>query len=313
MTIDEALEIASGTEKCWIVWNTDTGEILSVEEVQSGAGSGVLEPRIQGLSRFPVPVKSRYLESRNVTRELLERERDNTFRVKARTRILTDWYHAPVEALVRILERGEYSPPMQRDYDSGILVAHLWEAHRDESTEGIRARLRVLVGTPALCEAATRQLEIQLLALAGDHAALRAIWRGERPGRTCFADQFLLMDCFAYLRTTDPEVINDFTNVVERSEMFGPRRDAMLALGKLGPVAGPQAARVIRASIHDSSPELVAVRERVLQRLEGADDWERCGACCYGQVHWPESHGMLACPGCLGLGYLPPVTRPRGD
>ncbi|MGV3724998.1 MAG: hypothetical protein ACO1SX_29210 [Actinomycetota bacterium] len=306
MTIDEVLELADGTEACWIVWNMETGEILSCVGTRRGPDPQGLAAHLQRLSEYQVPVKARYFDSANVTRPVLERERDDTQRVKIRKQVLTAWAEAPVEELIEILERGEYSSPMSLDYDSRVILEHLWELHRDELHAEQLLRLRALVGGPVLGEDASRALNAYLFAFAGDHAALRAIWRREQPGRTCYADVFILMDCFAYLRSTDSQIISDLVNQVEQPGMFSPRREAMLALGKLGSVSGPRAAQVIRKAIYDSEPSIIAERERVLQRIETPDaEWVRCGPCCYGRVHRPGSHGTLNCPDCLGLGYLP--------
>jgi hypothetical protein len=72
-----------------------------------------------------------------------------------------------VEELLQILESGEYRPPMQKDFDSTIIVDHLWEVHRDEFDAATRLRLGALVGSPVLCASASRHLEVYLLALAG--------------------------------------------------------------------------------------------------------------------------------------------------
>src|SRR5687767_1592132 len=111
MTIEEALEKAREFEACWIVWNADTGEILSVAGVDSDASPADRLRHLQGLSGFGVPVKTRYFESSDVTRQVLERERADTDRVKTRISVLNAWSRAPVQDLVQLLERGEYQLP----------------------------------------------------------------------------------------------------------------------------------------------------------------------------------------------------------
>lgn len=306
MTIEEALDRVRRTQACWIVWNAATGEILSVTGTDPNASPEELFLHLQGLDSFGVPVRTRHFESKKVTRRVLEQERQETDRVRTRVCVLTSWSRVPVEELLQLLERGDYWPPMQKDFDSRIIVDHLWELHRDELLEPAQVRLRALVGSALLCPSASRNLEAYLLALAGDEDTLRAIWRGERPGRTCYADVFVLMDCFAHLGIRDGSIIDDIIGIVEEPGMFGPRREAMMTLGKLGAVAGKRAATVIRDSIYDSTLEIAAQRDRVLERIESEEAlWARCGACCYGRVHSVESHGARTCPECLGLGHLP--------
>jgi hypothetical protein len=193
---------------------------------------------------------------------------------------------------------------MQMDYDSQIIVDHLWELHRPELVGEAQLRLAALVGTEVLCASASRHLEAYLLALAGDEATLKEIWSGKRPGMACAGDRFVLMDCFAHVHTQDQGIIDDIIAAVKRPGMFGPRREAMRTLGRLGAAAGSRAAAAIRNCIHDSSPGVTAERDRVLQRIETvATDWVRCGACCFGRVHRADSHGTGSCHRCLGLGY----------
>jgi hypothetical protein len=313
MTIDEALEKVRRTEACWIVWNTDSGEILSVTGTAADASPQDLFRHLQGLSASGAPVKTRHFQSRSVTRQLLVQESEETDRFKTRGSVLTAWSGAPVEELLQLLERGDYPPPMQKDFDSKIIVDHLWKAHRDELVAATQRRLHALAGTALLCASASRNLHAYLLALDGDEETLAAIWRRERPGRTCYADAYVLMDCFAHLQISDRSIINDITDIIEQPGFFGPRHEAMLALGRLGKVAGSRAAAVIRNCIYDSSPQLTARRDRVLQRIEATGaDWVRCGSCCYGRVHCADSHSTEACPECLGLGYLPGQTGTRG-
>lgn len=305
MTIEEALEEARQTKACWIVWNTDTGEILSVTGTDPNASPEDRFADLRRLSDFKVPVKARHVASRDVTRQFLVAEQRDTDRVRTRGDVLIAWSSAPVEALLQVLERGEYQPPMRKDFDSTIIVDHLWEAHRDELAGDIRRRLQALVAERALCSSASRNLEAYLLALAGDEASLRAIWRGERSGRTCYADAFVLMDCFAHVQISDHEIINDMITLVEEPGLFGPRWEAMMALGRLGAVAGIHAATAIRKGIYDSGPQVAAQRDRVLQRIETVNaEWVRCGTCCYGRVHEAGNHGTTTCPECGGMGFL---------
>ena len=93
---------------------------------------------------------------------------------------------------------------------------------------------------------------------------------------------------------------------------FGLKFDMMVSLGKIGPAAGERAAAVIRRTVYDSQASVIAVRDRVLERVVSSEDaWTVCGDCCYGQIHNTEGHGMKRCSVCLGLGYR--HSDGRGD
>ncbi|MGV3723245.1 MAG: hypothetical protein ACO1SX_20280 [Actinomycetota bacterium] len=305
MTINEALEAIDDGQACWIVWNTDSGEILAVSSLDPDASPEERARLLQELSGFDVPVKARYFGPGDVTRQALLHERDETDRVKTRKSILTGWAAASVEELVAVLERGEYPPPMQKDFDSRVIVDHLWSLHRAEWDDAVQSRLRAMLESEALCSSASRNLEAYLHAMSGNEATLVATWRRERPGQEVYADTYVLMECFAHVQTSDRGVVNDIIAMVETPGMFGPRHEAMKTLGRLGAVTGPRAADAIRRSIYESSPAIAAERSRVLQRIETpAADWERCQSCCYGCIHRAGGHGEASCPSCLGLGYL---------
>jgi hypothetical protein len=142
MTIDEALLEIGKTERCWVVWSTETGEILSVSEMNARPEGKELFSRLQHLHQYQTPARGRVLVSAKVSRQPLEQDRADIGRVKARIGVLTLWYSLPCEDLIRIIEVGEYSFPMVRDNDSCILVDHLWHLHRDELTQELQQRLQ---------------------------------------------------------------------------------------------------------------------------------------------------------------------------
>ena len=306
MTIDEALEIVRRTDGCWIVFNSDTGEVLSVAGDRPEATAQDMAAHLGTLSGFNQPVKTRHYKSAGVTREVLEREQGESERVRTRVRVLTEWSRAPTEELLQLLERGRYDYPMNKDFDSRVIVDDLWELRRDELTLPARERLSALLTSAVLCEAARNKLRIYLAALGGDEEQLKAIWTGAEPGRDCLSDACALMDAFAYIGTKDQEIIGDMLAILEADMFFGVKYDTMIVLGKIGPDAGPRADAIIRRTVYDSQPWVIAARDRVLERLAAAANaWTVCGECCHGRVPDVEGHGALACPTCLGLGFRP--------
>ena len=227
-------------------------------------------------------------------------------RVEIRSRTLAQWSLASVVELLTILEGSLYVPPMKRDHDSQFIVDHLWRLHRNELTEPVLRRLRLLVGTNVLSERAIWDLSAYLLAFEGERTKLQALWESRHVARRSFADMFVLMDCFVHLQIDDPKVIEELIQMVEKPAfMFEPRRVAMMTLGSLSAVRETRAAEVIRRVVFDSEPYITAGRDRVLEFLETpAIEWATCSRCCYGRVQKPDSHGTKPCPDCVGIGWI---------
>ena len=247
--------------------------------------------------RIKLRLRGRVLVSANVSRESLEQEKSKIERVKARIGVLTLWYSLPSEELLRILEVAEYAYPMVRDNDSRIIADHLWHVHRNELTQELQQRLRLLVGSTKLSDAASQNLEAYFLALKGDDDKLFHFWKSKH--------SFLLMECFSHTNTRNQIVINDLIDIVEKpSFLFEPRRQAMMTLGRLDEARQTRALDVIRKAVYDSTPQIVAARDQVLAWLGGnPGDWIRCKECCYGSVHGASGH-EAACPTCFGLGSV---------
>jgi hypothetical protein len=304
MTIDEALVKIRDTQRCFVVWNSETGEILSVSEMNPHPDGKELFSRLESMGDHGLPVKSRYFDSSSVTRQVLEKEQAETVRIKMRVHILTQWAAASAQDLLHTLETAGYSYPMARDHDSRIIVDHLWRVHRDELTNHEQERLRALIGSESLSDRASWDLQAYLLALRGDEEGLLGLWTS---GQQANLGQMLtLMDCFSHLNTRNQTVINDLIGIVEKADlMFHPRYQAMMTLGRLQLAQPIRAADAVRASVYASTPEIVAARDTVLARLSTAStEWERCSECCYGWIHSPRSRGESECPNCFGLGLV---------
>ena len=298
MTIDEALLEIRKTELCWVVWSTETGEILSVSEMSARPEGTELFSRLQHLHQYQTPAKGRVLVSAKVSRQSLEQDRTDIGRVKARIGVLTLWYSLPCEDLIRILEVGEYAFPMARDNDTCVPVDHIWHLHRDELTQELQQRLHSLVGSAKLSERAAQNLKAYLRAVVGDEDNLIHLWNSKRQA-------FVLMECFSHTNTRNQVVISDLIDLVEKpSFMFEWRRRAMMTLGQLDAARQTRAADVIRKAVYDSTPRIVAARDHVLARLAGnPSDWMRCKECCHGSVHGSSGYAA-SCPACFGLGSV---------
>jgi hypothetical protein len=89
--------------------------------------------------------------------------------------------------------------------------------------------------------------------------------------------------------------------------MFGPRFDAMLALGKIGKTAGEDAAAAIEEHIYESSEEVAAVRHLSIQRIRtSVSAWRSCPDCVRGIVpdNSHEIPSFKSCATCRGLSWI---------
>lgn len=297
MTIDEAIALAGRFDRCWIVWHERTGEILSVEDARTTDMAAYLS----GLRNRSEPIVARLFESVKVTRDVLTQQALESARVAARTTQLAEWYAAPVEELVTVLESGHYLPPMNLAFDSRIVTDHLWALHRDELTSEQRGRLGSLLGGARLSAEASEHLALYLATLSGQVDPIRASCRSLGP-HLCFKDH--LLSCVVHLQLAEDGILDSLITCVATKGMFGPRFDAMVALGSLDGAIGTKAPDVIEEHIYESGPHVAAVRTRVLERLRGRDElWETCRHCCHGNVHGPTGFKQ-PCPECLGLAIV---------
>lgn len=222
---------------------------------------------------------------------------------------LNGWYRLPVGELVTTLEVGEYTPPMQRDHDSLHIVDHLWKVHRLELTPTIRERLSLLKGSEKLSAAAESQLDAYLTALDGNRDELLKSWHSLRakvsemnkPWEEFQRDK----DNKASYERWSRRNFDYLIEVVETPKwLFGWAKMAIVFLGKLDAARGSRAAQVIRSRVYDSADSVIALRDRVLSRLESASSWRTCPDCCFGLIHSRATGFPEPCQYCLGLGLL---------
>ncbi|MEO7717822.1 MAG: hypothetical protein ABIY70_16605 [Capsulimonas sp.] len=153
-----------------------------------------------------------------------------------------------------------------------VIVGHLWKLHRDELASIPRERLAKLLSDDVLGEHASNHLRFCLASFDGDEEYLKAVWTKKAPGHKTWGDAYALMDAFAHVRTKDQAIVGDIIDIFDTEEQFGCKLKAMISLGKIGPVAGTRASATIRRVVYDSEPQIIAIRDRVLERLESDED-----------------------------------------
>jgi hypothetical protein len=315
MNTEDALRIIKKSPECLVTLRADTGEILTVKNLSATASADDRMACLfntDGIGQAGVPTVSRFLGSASVTaaslHDLVEETRRAYESMTARVKILNGWRYQSLSDLVAILESGDFPYPTTLN-DSYLLFELIFDVRDTELDSALIRRLWAV--------ADSYQVEIPGEPPAG---ALRlSLWRYEMR-TTEFVSYwhkylngslvpFLIGPCvFAGdLKVTDPIVVNDLTRLVRAQWPFGVKQRAMIALGKIGPKAGPEATRAIRDEVYDSTDLIIAQRNRVLARIETDPElWHDCNQCRRGKVIDDSSHVLVLrdCPGCYGLGLI---------
>jgi hypothetical protein len=185
------------------------------------------------------------------------------------------------------------------------LVRRLFDFHWQELDDALTTRLWHLLYTNQLDRLGQLELRARLYGFERRQDEFVAMWMDHYHGRPVVGST--AMRVAGDLEITDPRVISDLVATIRAIIPFLSIRDAMVALGRIGPAAGEAAAQAIQAVVYDSSPWITALRDRVLRRIRTApDQWCKCQACHQGLVHVDERNGpeVEECPTCYGLGYI---------
>ncbi len=314
MTIEEALELARQTEKCFITWRADTGEII---QVKPAGGDRAFVDRLDEMkAASKAPVLGRFFPSATLTAAILHEPAAVLAETRRRGTLYRSWGGLLPDQIVSLLERHGYASPLvDQDRAVSYLSMILWQIHGANVTPELRGRLRNLTRADHFAPRSTLELRIWLAAGESDVVGLKAIWRHDFGGHRLAYDGSALFDAFAYVRPADPEVIDELIGTVETPFMFGPRWRATIALGQIGPAAGPRAVDVIRKHIWDSSPYVSQLRDTVIRRITDPEDaWVPCSRCHRGHTLYdPGPDGIpwvAGCPACREMGVIPREAGP---
>jgi hypothetical protein len=197
-------------------------------------------------------------------------------------------------------------------HGSSYIVDRLYKIHGPQLTESHLARLEQFAQANNLAskqERAQKELQCYLTILQNDPDRLKAFWeRHHNPNFDGPTSWDAFSDAAGDLPTHDQDIIAQFIKLVETPTMFGPRRKAMVTLGKIGPPAGLRAVEAIEKSIYDSSDDVTAIRNRVVAHIQQpARNWIQCPHCYHGYVAGISDNyrHIHACAECLGLGHIP--------
>src|SRR5262249_31623089 len=184
-----------------------------------------------------------------------------------RERTFRSWQAYSTNDLLGILEHGEFPPPMDPFYGAQHIIEQLYYSPRRALSSEQLGRLDAMAASScaSLEPAVALRLECWLAVLHRDRDRLERFW-----SRWIGTVKLAASDAFATaagdLQLDSGPVIDSFMEVVRSSGMFGPRFDAMVALGKIGSSAGETAAATIAAHIYQSSQQVAAVRDLSIER-----------------------------------------------
>ena len=303
MTIKQALDYISVSQAhhTWIVWDIQTGEIVQVNQYDHVPTPTDEIERAMALQDDQIGV---FLESAGIDDKLLERLAHDLVRFGPRDTVLFAWSRSTVSELVAMLILDRYRDPMTKR-DARLIVDHLWQLHRDDLTLPVRNAFYESIRKGYWDTAALRKARIYLAALEYDEKRLKAIWTGVIQGQVTWSERFALMEAFAYVQTSDHDIVSDMLQAFSMDVPFSAKFETMMNLGRIGETSGDESAEAIRRCIYDSSDVIVAFREQVVRRVTSSSyDWVMCGCCCYGRVHHASSFHAQLCSECLGIGFV---------
>ena len=311
-TNEEALRIIKEHDECFVIWATDQNRIVAIHPLPADASEGDRFNALASMSTdYEGPKKGRFLQSRAVTLQTLLDEQADTDRISKRVDIFNSWTTCGSDELIDILVNQRFHEPMDVFYGSTRIINCLYKIHGPQLTGEQLARLEQFARAKNLTRdqrTAQATLQCYLAVLQSDARGLKTFWEQHHYPQIEWSTWDAFTDAAGDLPTNDRNIIAQLIKVVESPFMFGPRYEAMVALGKIGPPSGQRAVDVIKRSIYDSSDEVTVVRNRVVARIqEPAGSWIGCRYCHRGYASGVVDglRGIRACAACLGLGRVP--------
>jgi hypothetical protein len=317
---DEALKKICATRRCFVIFDVHTGELLEVHPqsvLNFPLPPGIVDDLLRKAASTHGQVAGRYLDGATTTlRSLVEQvanQVEESRRAAIRDTLLSRWATLGAADLVGILEAEGFAPPLSRGQDERFVVERIFDYPPDVLVPLV-PRLEHVAKRPIddrpLEGPARTLLNLKLAVLAGDFAQLKAALANtgvRRIDRPVVSTQ--LLECLGNLRPSDViELLIETVSRAQGHDVVESHREALRSLGKVGTLAGSRAARAIRDNpISERRPDLAELRERVLTRIESAEDaWTRCPRCYWGKVPGrPRNEHFAHCAMCLGLGVIP--------
>jgi len=217
--------------------------------------------------------------------------------------IFKEWQILPAGELISILETGMFPcPTFRRDTDQ--LLNCLFDFHQQELNEVLTERLWRLLEVGALESPNDIDLRFRLYVREQRTNDFVEYWVKLRDKRSL--PSVASIEGAGNLRVMDKRIIDLIRLLQPYPRLKRYKRPAMIALGKIGSSAGPEAARAIEQLDERGIPS--EQRDRALQRFLTTDEeWKRCDACQNGifvdrSKEWMR---LQECSECDGFGWIP--------
>lgn len=312
ITDEEALRLIKECDECYVVWATDQNAVVAVHPMPNSATAEDRSKVLASMSSdYNGPTKGRFLVSKDVTLQTLQAEHTETDRIQIRTNIFNSWTKFTVDQLIDVVTERRFCEPMDPFHGSSHIIERLYKIYSRNLTGDSLSRLERFAYSTIVCrdqETAQKDLRCYLAVLQNNPGRLKAFWEQYHCPEIDWSTWRAFTDASGDLPIKDQEIISQLIKVVETPFMFGPRYEAMVALGKIGQSSGQRAVDVIKASIHDSSEHVTAARNRAVAHIQGRNEhWMACGRCNRGYVDGTAYNipSVGFCEKCLGLAYVP--------
>jgi hypothetical protein len=301
MTVDEALEIVRRFPQTLVTWRSDTCEIVKVDPISDKTGP-ILYPsgplRRSWTAEDGLPYASRYFNWVNMTAVELREDLCRLVDEKRLDAIFKEWQFQPAGELIAILETGNFPcPTFRRDTDR--LLDNLFAFHQQELNEMLTARLWRILEVGTFSSRNDIDLRFRLYVHEQRTNDFVGFWMKVRE------EWFprVSIEGAGNLRVMDKRIVADLIELLQNRRI---KRQAMIALGKIGQAAGREAVRIIEQI--EGGGITTRERDRVVQRILTTDEeWKQCDLCQNGKVldrskewlHWQD------CSECYSLGWVP--------
>lgn len=313
---EEALSLIKRSKSSYVVWADDENMIVAVHSLPDNATP--IE-RLQALETMSTdyegPTRGRFLDSEKVTLELLRNEQQKASETQKRVEIFNSWTQKSARELISMLEKRDFQPPMNLFHSSDYIIDRLYDVRSHELAAPLIRRLEKYASSTSmhvLEESTKLKLECYLAVLTKDKNRLKRLWKRNVSKELNHHSMWTAFTTAAGdMRTSDRQIIDHLIRVVKAPGFFSMRYPAMVALGKIGPSAGEEAATTILQVIYDSSEEIKVLRDRIVLRIRAREDeWVKCERCVRGKVaeFSYDIPGTETCGVCYGIAASPKVS-----
>lgn len=276
MTIEEALKIIKQSEECYIVWRTDTGEIVKVENLGENVSP---EDRFEYLIDLTADTNTRetdksiqyasqFRSSEMIDRTYLEEQRDDFLEMNLRVRVLNQWTEQSIIETISIIETNNFPYPTTES-DTYILLERLFDFKWKEIGEPELDRLWQLTKAENLTEKDKTLLKFHLLFFERKPNEFAEFYK------QMFKNPFYYISNYVDyyigdLQIADEYVMKNYHELLNNPTVLfsAGKYPAMIALGKIGNASGEESAQIIEKVIFDSEEYIIKAKNKVLKKFE---------------------------------------------